>query len=336
MMQTLDKQLIDHLIDGAPDAILVTNKDRQIFYVNRESCRFLGFRAEELIGTAIEELIPARCKKNFQTMNLKPFSYSEGSLKREEYSLAVLQKNNKERAVTVSMEQVNRDFTVFRLSEPSKASILSAYERNLSGISKSIHDSIGQDLTALRMGLKSIHIDPEEENAIARRLDSIDKLASKIAEDIHYLSSECKPQTPDDSPLSIKIGVYIRSWSTRTEIPTDFLATVPETLSLDEDFDANLYRITQAVLKVFENSQAIQRLALQLKVQDSTLTIVVQQKGFLLDLDQLEVSSQSPLSLVLEDLRSRVALFHGDLSLESKPDSGTTIIVSFPVEKNVL
>lgn len=336
MMQTLDNQLIEHLIDGAPDAILVTNRDRQIFYVNKESCRFLGLRSEELIGRTIEELIPARCKKRFETMNLKLFSSIEGSIKRKEFSLVVLQKNNKERVVTVNLEQINRDFTVFRLREPSEVGILPAYERNLSSISKSIHDSIGQDLTALRMGLKTIHIDPAEKNATARRVDSIEKLASKIAKDIHFLSSECKPQTPDDSPLSLKIGIYIRSWSNRTAIPVDFLATVPETLSLGENFDANLYRITQAVLTVMENSQSTKMLDLLLEINNSTLNLLVEQIGSFLDFDQLEASSHSPLSLVLKDLRSRVALFHGDLSLDSKPDSGTTIIVSFPVEKNVL
>src|SRR4051794_6662610 len=48
----------DAILDAAPDAIVVVDSDGHIVLVNTQAERLFGYSREELIGNAIETLIP--------------------------------------------------------------------------------------------------------------------------------------------------------------------------------------------------------------------------------------------------------------------------------------
>ena len=48
------------ILNAAPDAMVVANRDRQIIQINEQTKRLFGYSREELIGQPIEKLIPER------------------------------------------------------------------------------------------------------------------------------------------------------------------------------------------------------------------------------------------------------------------------------------
>jgi len=51
------------LLETAPDAMVVSRRDGQILLVNTQTERLFGYRREELLGQAIEMLMPKRYRR---------------------------------------------------------------------------------------------------------------------------------------------------------------------------------------------------------------------------------------------------------------------------------
>jgi PAS domain S-box-containing protein len=60
----------ERLVEAAPDAILVADRNRRITFVNRGTERLFGFNRAELLGQPLEMLIPER----YRTQHPEHFS----------------------------------------------------------------------------------------------------------------------------------------------------------------------------------------------------------------------------------------------------------------------
>ncbi|MDB5563086.1 MAG: sensor signal transduction histidine kinase [Hyphomicrobiales bacterium] len=86
------------LLEAAPDAMVISDFDGRILLVNAETARLFGYRREELVGRAIETLMPER----FQTMHHGYAARSRTRSMGEGLELAGLRKDGTEFPIEMS------------------------------------------------------------------------------------------------------------------------------------------------------------------------------------------------------------------------------------------
>jgi len=96
------------LLEAAPDAMLISDEDGRILLANAQAERLLGYRRDELIGNAIEMLVPARVRPDHPR---KRQSYHDNAAVRPMGSgmeLSAVRKDGSEFAVEISLSPIPR------------------------------------------------------------------------------------------------------------------------------------------------------------------------------------------------------------------------------------
>jgi len=204
-----------------------------------------------------------------------------------------------------------------------------AQENERKRIARELHDSLGQYLTALQLGLNTIG----RSNADAGLADELAKLrdlTSEIGHEVNRIAWELRPTALDDLGLETAIAQYLEEWGERSRLQFDLQVNLGPR-RLPQTIETTVYRALQeAVTNVVRHAEADQ-VAVILEVVGRQLQLIVEDdgKGFLLD--DADEGGQGTLHLGLLGIRERLALVDGTLEIESSPGGGTTLFVRVPV-----
>jgi PAS domain S-box-containing protein len=80
----LDEAGLRELVDHAPDSIFVADSNGRYLYVNDAACRLLGYSCDEIVGTAIADMIPA---KDVERLNRSRAAMLKGQTEAAEWTL---------------------------------------------------------------------------------------------------------------------------------------------------------------------------------------------------------------------------------------------------------
>jgi signal transduction histidine kinase len=142
------------------------------------------------------------------------------------------------------------------------------------------------------------------------------------------MSQLLHPSMLDDLGLPDTATWYLRGFSRRTGITSELVVERLEH-RLHPEIESCTYRIIQeAVTNVAKHADA-SLCRVEIKRMTDTLRIAVEDdgKGF----DQAAEASRSSRGLGLVGVRERVVRLGGTLRLETRPGSGTRLLVDLPV-----
>jgi signal transduction histidine kinase len=199
-------------------------------------------------------------------------------------------------------------------------------------ISRELHDQIGQVVTGLLLGLKSVE-QSLTANGMARHGTAIDKLhwlqklAEQIGKDIHEVAADLRPTAVDDLGVSEALKALCNDWSARFLIKLD-LQTLGRQQRLAANIEIAIYRIVQeALTNVLKHANA------------SSVSIVLDQRSdeyrLIIEDDGIGMPRTAPIAegsgLGLLGIRERLALLGGTITIESSVGAGTTLFVVIPL-----
>jgi signal transduction histidine kinase len=196
-------------------------------------------------------------------------------------------------------------------------------------ISRELHDQIGQEVSALLLGLKSLESSlPANLQATLQKLYEI---AGHLGREAHQLALDLRPTALDDLGLASALGQYAENWAGQYQIGLDYQTNLSNTEPIPAQATTAAYRIAQeALTNVAKHAQA-RRVSLIVNRRSSDLTVIVEDDGLGFDTETVMNSQDSGHWLGILGMRERAEQVGGKLSIESVAGKGTAVYVRLPL-----
>jgi signal transduction histidine kinase len=201
--------------------------------------------------------------------------------------------------------------------------LMATQEEERKAISRELHDSVVQSLTALVWDVANLRGRIPESDAKAYEiLDSIQGLAQGTARQIRDLALLLRPSMLDDLGLTAAIRWQVREVSRRTGLTINISADeIPE--DLPEGFGLCLYRLTQEALQNAVRHAKARTVYVELRYLRDRLLLDVRDDGIGFD-------AESDRGLGLLGMEERLRQVGGALRITSRPGMGTMVSAEVP------
>jgi PAS domain S-box-containing protein len=205
--------------------------------------------------------------------------------------------------------------------------LATAQEDERRRIARELHDQIGQYLAALGLGLKALEASTPDPSPAAEQLRQLRGLTDRIGEEVHSLALAIRPTALDDLGLSTALSTFAEDWGTRSGVKVDFQTTGVDGERLPSPIETAVYRVVQEALTNVHRHAHARRVSLVLQRTTQGVVVVIEDDGDGFD----PAAAHFPGRLGLLGMRERVELVEGNLTVESSPRGGTTVIARIPL-----
>jgi PAS domain S-box-containing protein len=207
------------------------------------------------------------------------------------------------------------------------ARLQSIREEERKRLSRELHDELSQVLTALKIDLSQLQRTVGQQSAAHERIDRMKELLDRATSETHRIAMELRPTILDDLGLVSAVRWLVEDFTRRTGIPCE-LVTQQLQEPLSEDVATTVFRIVQETLTNIARHAAASRVDLVLAQDDARITVRVSDNGRGIPRD----STSREQHLGLLGLRERAAQLGGELSVRSRRDRGTSVVVRVPLK----
>lgn len=203
--------------------------------------------------------------------------------------------------------------------------LFEAQELERARLARDLHDELGQHLTAILIGLKTVDHATDLAQAQARAR-STGQAAAASLDQVRRLARGLRPAVLEDLGLRPALERLCEDFRAAHAVPLELTVTAAPPDRLPAQVELCLYRVLQESLtNVARHASAgAVRVTLDHGPGHVSLTIVDDGRGF-------EPRDLASTSLGLHGLRERVELLHGACDVRSSAGRGTIITVSIPL-----
>jgi light-regulated signal transduction histidine kinase (bacteriophytochrome) len=196
-------------------------------------------------------------------------------------------------------------------------------------IARELHDTLGQSLTMLQLGLQAIGQEVPGSEKQQQRLNGMKNLATNLGREVNRLATEIRPTSIDDLGIQKAIESLLENWSEHTSL-NYYLHLSPKELRLPKAIETTIYRVLQEALTNVVRHAEASKVGVILNVADGQVSMIVEDDGRGFPANQAGAAGSSAMRLGLLGIRERLALVGGSLEIESSPGRGATVFVRIP------
>lgn len=223
---------------------------------------------------------------------------------------------------TRARNQVALGAAVAAEREKGFAQVVEATELERDRISKDLHDGIGQQLTALKLSLRSLgkQVGEQHEPQVEAVLDAF----TQSAEEVRSLSHQMMPRMLMDFGLPEAVDDLLKNSFLHAQTSYEFQHK-GLTERLDRNVEIAVYRVIQELINNALKHAEAQTFSVQLIRSERKLA------GFILDDGKGFKTGHLSQGHGLQNMKNRLALIGGTLELDSAPGAGTSVSLSIPL-----
>lgn len=197
-------------------------------------------------------------------------------------------------------------------------------------LARDLHDQVGQHIVGLKLNARAIseHLPGDEGR---QRLEQLERQLDAMALDLHDVALRLRPAALDDFGLGVAIRHLLDEWGAASGLQTEIAVTgtnphLPSILEL-----TLYYACKEALTNAVKHATGATHLGVTLHYGPSAVTLTVEDDGA--GFPHPAYDGETPhRPLGLMGLRERLDLVGGELSVESSPGEGSTVIARVPRE----
>lgn len=196
-------------------------------------------------------------------------------------------------------------------------------------IAQQLHDSIGQQLTAVSLGLRAISDLAPPGSEVDTKAAELRRLMSATGQELHALAVRLRPQALDEFGLAAAVEAYACDWSRQTGIALELHLRIGA-VRLPRELEFALYRIVQEALVSIAKHAGAGGASLVVEQRHGTICAVIADDGCRLDW-RAHLRPRDASDLGLHGIRERAALLGGSTDVECVSGGGTSLSIRIPL-----
>jgi PAS domain S-box-containing protein len=339
------------ILRAALDCILSIDADGKIIEFNPAAERTFRYTREQVLGKDVAEIIiPAAMRDAHHRGMRRYLTTGETSLLDKRVHVVAMRSDGTEFPAELTVTHVRlarqsifcacvRDITKEKCAEQelrqyadelrtASRQLVEVQESERRTLANTLHDLVGQKLTALNINLNIVKAKsaPAMAAQTSARLEDSLKLVDETIESIRDVTAELRPAVLDDYGLMAALRWYAEQSSARTGVPITVIEQGPRR-RLPPAAEEALFRIAQESLANIAKHASAEHVTLTFGVtsQSSSLTIADDGRGFDSAVRQQPARAHGWGLMIM---RERAATVGAELNLESAPACGTRVIVT--------
>lgn len=199
-------------------------------------------------------------------------------------------------------------------------------EQQSAMIARELHDELGATLTMLKLGLATTAEEAANAEPLHTRLAGLLEQADTALRVVKRVSSSLRPATLDTLGLIATIRWYVKQFSSNTGIAT--VLRLPEYVRLSPLGDITVFRIVQEGLTNVAKHSGASKVIITARKHDRALIVRLVDNGS--GISDSDLQRQDSFGLI--GMRERAEHLGGTLSIGSRPDKGTQLMLRIPLD----
>ena len=203
--------------------------------------------------------------------------------------------------------------------------LIDAQEEERKRIARELHDTVGQALSSLMVGMAVLAKGSADETVIAKR-EELQSLAEETLDQVRQLGRELRPSALDDLGLEAALDRYSEDFGVlHPQLSVDLHVDLPSRLSAPTE--TNLYRIVQEGMTNAARHSSASTLSVLVTRRNGLVRAIIEDDGRGFD---PVVARRNGQSVGIHGMQERAELIGGRMTIESGRE-GTTVFVEVPV-----
>jgi PAS domain S-box-containing protein len=333
------------LLDSTAEAIFGIDLEQCCTFCNRACLSILGYeRVEEVLGKNMHTLMhhtrldgtafPAADCRVYRMLRTGERAHADDevlwrangtSFPAEYWSYPQRRGEELVGAVVAFVDITQRKLAETAIMNVNRK-LIEAQEQERSRIGRELHDDIGQRLALLAVELEQLGTDFQSSAEITPRVGELRRQTLEIAADIQSLSHELHSAKLQYLGIAVAMRGFCQEFAQQQKVEIDFQAQdLPSSVS--PDISLCLFRVLQETLHNSAKHSGGKHFQVRLSGSSDEIQLTAVDFGVGFD---CEVAKASP-GLGLISMEERLKLVNGTLSIQSKPNTGTTVHARAPL-----
>lgn len=203
-------------------------------------------------------------------------------------------------------------------------------------LSRELHDSVAQDLSAAKIYCDLLLDYPLESEfpEIKQKISGISEALHNSIHAVRNLAYYLRPSCLDDMGIVGAVSQYCTDFSQNNALRINFRAIGMENLRLDFDTEINLYRLIQEGLNNIKKHANARQATIRLLAAFPCIILRIEDDGRGFDVKQRLAAAQQEKRMGLRSMEERVSLLGGQMRIHSRRSEGTKIFIEVPSKIN--